>query len=195
MSSEKARLLKLQEKIKSLELQVQHTIESANEASKVHLAQLEKEEQARLDAQFHARILRDAVQKIELYAPLVSKNPTRNGLLVCANCGELQPKHHEKCHVPELEAALKNINSRLPVTVEIRCNSDGTLDEVVASVAGQHVFHLEQQDNHAWWMRVTTGEDGEGVSVNLYTKTHRGPAPRIHAFVDDERGSEDGRVV
>ena len=57
-------------------------------------------------------------------------------------------------------------------SVEIRYNSDGTLDEVV----GTGLFHLEQMDTNKWWMELSTD-----VHVWLTAKG------KITATVYDER--------
>lgn len=46
------------------------------------------------------------------------------------------------------------------VGFEVRPNDDGTIDEVLISVAGQCVFHLEQLDDDAYWFAFYGGGDG-----------------------------------
>lgn len=49
--------------------------------------------------------------------------------------------------------------------LEIRCNSDGTLDEIVGSGS----FHLEQMSDGHWWLEFED-EQGSGVHVHLQSK-------------------------
>lgn len=48
---------------------------------------------------------------------------------------------------------------------EIRCDEDGSLDEVVATGCD---FHLEQMGGNMWWMSVSSG--GSTIHVTLSTK-------------------------
>ena len=57
------------------------------------------------------------------------------------------------------------MSERDPKTApEIRRNSDGTLDEIVASGCE---FHLEQMSAGLWWMSIRAG--GVDTLVTLYT--------------------------
>ena len=50
--------------------------------------------------------------------------------------------------------------------VEIRRNTDGTLDEIVANNIAQ--IHVEQMDNRHWWMGLYA-HDGNSWAVNFTT--------------------------
>lgn len=62
----------------------------------------------------------------------------------------------------------------MKVEVEVREQtvigaSEPTLDEIVVSVDGKVVFHLEQMSDQFWWMGVGDTE-GQYVHCHLYTK-------------------------
>lgn len=92
---------------------------------------------------------------------------------------------HEKMGLPEPDAeeAQRNVDRETgrptPSTpeprVDLRWNSDGTLDEALVYVGGAVVAHLEQMDRDQWWLSF------HGVSINL---SSRKP---ILAHVEDER--------
>lgn len=68
--------------------------------------------------------------------------------------------------------------------LEVRLNSDGSLDEVVAPG-----FHLEQMSDTGWWMRISSGK--LAVVVNLFTKGRR-ERPVLATWEDE---SEEGKAV
>lgn len=49
----------------------------------------------------------------------------------------------------------------------VRRNDDGTLDEIVAHDV--RLFHLEQQDDGAWWIGVDAA-DGQHYMINLESR-------------------------
>jgi hypothetical protein len=67
-----------------------------------------------------------------------------------------------------------------PGDYEIRCNDDGTLDEIVACRPA--FFHLEQMDAGHWWLRIDLpGAMGGAIDVELYTN-----GASIFAKVEEE---------
>ena len=54
--------------------------------------------------------------------------------------------------------------------VEVRYGKDGTLDEIVISVRGRCVFHLERMDDQDWW----AGLYGDNASYHLNFGVRKG---------------------
>lgn len=63
------------------------------------------------------------------------------------------------------------------MSIEVRRNPDGSLDEIVAVGAS---IHLEQMDGKCWWLCVTKG----GEEVRLFLTSRR----RIKANVEGHPG-------
>jgi hypothetical protein len=66
--------------------------------------------------------------------------------------------------------------------IEVRRNSDGTLDEIVANDV---VVHLEQMADNFWWMGVSTADNAHLVHVNFYSET------KIEAEADNQHVTND----
>ncbi len=65
--------------------------------------------------------------------------------------------------------------------IEIRRNSDGSLDEVVGTNVN---VHLEQMAGNTWWMGVSSADDSHLVHVNFYSNR------RIDAEADDQHAHD-----
>jgi hypothetical protein len=78
-----------------------------------------------------------------------------------------------------LHAELAELRARLAACekgFEVRCNEDGTLDEVV----GSGTVHLEQMNGDHWWL-------GFGIGPMLHVNLHA--RSKIKATVMDERAT------
>lgn len=60
---------------------------------------------------------------------------------------------------------------------EVRLNSDGSVDEVVARNVD---FHMEQMDVDSWWIGIS-GKQGRRLVINLYKK-----GKTVHCSVEDD---------
>lgn len=78
---------------------------------------------------------------------------------------------------------MKKMKAKRWGKVEVRLNSDNTIDEIVASDVKS--FHLEQMDTGFWWMAIER-KDGQRLTINLFNKRN--------ATITCSAESEDGHI-
>jgi hypothetical protein len=87
---------------------------------------------------------------------------------------------------PDLEKDEPKVMRKIG-NIELRYDSKGEIDEILLSVDGDCVFHMERMDKRFWWSALYDDENDFCLHINMTSDDeHCLPIPVLADWPDDE---------
>jgi len=87
---------------------------------------------------------------------------------------------------PDMERDEPNVRRKIG-NIELRYDSEGEIDEILLSVKGECVFHMERMDKSFWWSALYDDENGFCLHINMTSDDKcRLPVPVLANWPDEE---------